>query len=210
MIRIGVVDNHAIVRHSLQKFFTEHVDTRVVAQGSCADDAVTIAWRDNVDVLLLEIGMPGRSGIEAAGDVRRLSPETRMLVYSALEDDLYGAPLIRLGVRGFLNKRSSLDDLLKAVRTVALGGRWVSPHVAMCLDEDRRHSAPGKGHDALSAREMELFLALSKGTRLNRAALQMGISVKTASTYRTRILKKLNLATNTAMTRYAMAHGLLI
>lgn len=208
MIRIGIVDDHAIIRTALQATLETHVDFRVVATAATGEDAIGISTAGNLDLLLMDLGLRGTSGIEAITEIRRLAPDLRILVYSAFPEELYGTTLLNMGVRGYVGKEQDIQTLVGAIRTVAQGGIHASREV-----REQAQSAQGRGgpeaHKLLSFREMQVFLKLAKGARIGDVAKEMDVSIKTASTYRSRILAKLNMTSNTEFTRYAVAHHLI-
>lgn len=208
MIRIGIVDDHAIIRTALKATLEMHVDFRVAGTAATGEEAVTLAGSGTIDLMLMDLGLRGTSGIEAISEIRRVVPEVRILVYSAFPEELYGTSLLNMGVRGYVGKEQDINTLVTALRTVAQGGIHASREV-----REQAHSAQGRGgadaYKLLSAREMQVFLKLAKGARIGDVATDMGVSIKTASTYRSRILAKMNMTSNTEFTRYAVAHHLI-
>ncbi len=208
MIRIGIVDDHAIIRTALQSALETHVDFRIAGLAANGQDAIKLAATGAVDLLLMDLALPGTSGVEAITEIRRIAPELRILVYSAFPEELYGTSLLNMGVRGYVGKEQDVATLVTAIRTVAQGGIHASRDV-----REQAQSAQGRGgaeaHKLLSAREMQVFLKLARGGKIGDVARDMGVSIKTASTYRARILAKLNMTSNTEFTRYAVAHHLI-
>lgn len=215
MIRIGIVDDHAIVRSGLRQFLSDHVDLRVTGEGSSGHEALEMARRGDVDVLLLDISMPDQSGVDALAAIKARFPELPVLILSGFPEAHYATTLLRQGASGYLNKECDPEEIANAIRLVARGRRYISPAVAEQL-ADSVVSGGGAGgavdkplHEALSEREFQVFLRLAQGETVGHIADALFLSVKTVSTYRTRVLEKLKLATNSDLTYYALKNGLI-
>jgi two-component system, NarL family, invasion response regulator UvrY len=209
MINIGIVDDHAIVRSGLRQFLSEHVDMRVVSEGSSGKDALAMARSGEVDVLLMDISMPVQSGVDALQDIRARFPDLPVLILSGFAETHYATVLLRQGATGYLNKGCLPEEIVTAIRTVYRGRRYISPAVAELLADTAAGALDALAHDALSERELQVFLRLAKGETVGNMAESMFLSVKTVSTYRTRVLEKLKLASNSDLTYYAMKNGLI-
>ncbi len=209
MIDICIVDDHLIVRSSLRHFLGGQVDMRVVGEGASAAEAVSLAATLKPGVMTLDLGLPGLGGMSVIEDILLQSPATRVLVLSGFSEKLYALAAMRMGAYGYIGKEASLPDILAAVRTVAMGGHYASAETKAAYKADRRTHMTGAPHERLSARELQVFLMMAKGMRLSRVAEELEISVKTASTYRGRVLEKMRMLENTEMTRYAMTHRLI-
>ncbi|KQV53443.1 LuxR family transcriptional regulator [Pelomonas sp. Root1217] len=215
MIRIGIVDDHAIVRTGLRQFLSDHVDLRVTGEGSSGHDALEMARGGEVDVLLLDISMPDQSGVDALAAIKARFPELPVLILSGFPEAHYATTLLRQGASGYLNKECDPDEIANAIRLVARGRRYISPAVAEQLADSvmgggGAGAAPDKPlHEALSEREFQVFLRLAQGETVGHIAEALFLSVKTVSTYRTRVLEKLKLATNSDLTYYALKNGLI-
>ncbi len=200
MIRIGVVDDHAITRSALCEHFASPVEFRVVGQGATPEDAVTLAVSGEIDVLVLDLQLGVRSAFDTLSAIVTEAPQVRVLVLSGMPEEVYGPAVLAAGAAGFVNKSAQVHEIISSVRAVAAGQRVAPLSV---------RSVQPQLHHALSKREMEVFLMLAAGKRLTQVASDMSLSIKTASTYRARILTKMNMRSNTAMTHYAVAHGLI-
>ncbi|MFN3304472.1 MAG: response regulator [Roseateles sp.] len=215
MIRIGIVDDHAIVRTGLRQFLSDHVDLRVTGEGSSGHEALDMARKGDVDVLLLDISMPDQSGVDALAAIKARFPELPVLILSGFPEAHYATTLLRQGAAGYLNKECDPDEIANAIRLVARGRRYISPAVAEQLADSvvgggGASAAPDKPlHEALSEREFQVFLRLAQGETVGHIAEALFLSVKTVSTYRTRVLEKLKLATNSDLTYYALKNGLI-
>ena len=215
MIRIGIVDDHAIVRTGLRQFLSDHVDLRVTGEGSSGHEALDMARKGDVDVLLLDISMPDQSGVDALAAIKARFPELPVLILSGFPEAHYATTLLRQGASGYLNKECDPDEIANAIRLVSRGRRYISPAVAEQLADSvvggtGGGTAPDKPlHEALSEREFQVFLRLSQGETVGHIAEALFLSVKTVSTYRTRVLEKLKLQTNSDLTYYALKNGLI-
>jgi two-component system, NarL family, invasion response regulator UvrY len=208
MIRIGIVDDHAIVRAGLRQFLAEQVDLCVTGEGSNGKEALDLARGGEVDVLLMDISMPDQSGVDALAAIKARFPALPVLILSGFPEVHYATSLLRQGASGYLNKECDPEEIARAVRTVALGRRYITAAVAELLADG---VADGNRplHEQLSDRELQVFLRLAKGETVGHMAESMFLSIKTVSTYRTRVLEKMNLQTNSDLTYYALKNGLM-
>ena len=210
MIRIGIVDDHAIVRTGLRQYFSEHVDLRVVGEASNGREALDLARQGEIDVLLLDLSMPDQSGVDALAAIKARFPDLAVLILSGFPEAHYATTMLRHGASGYLNKECDPEEIVTAIRTVARGRRYITAALGELL-ADGVGAGPGEQalHDTLSERELQVFLRLAKGETVGHIAEGMFLSVKTVSTYRTRVLEKLKLQTNSELTYYAMKNGLI-
>jgi two-component system invasion response regulator UvrY len=209
MIRIGIVDDHAIVRAGLRQFLSEQVDFRVTAEAANGKEALDIARGDEVDVLLMDLSMPDQSGVDALAAIKARKPELPVLILSGFPEAHYATTLLRQGASGYLNKECDPEEIATAIRTVSRGRRYITPAVAELLAEGMVGGTDRPLHESLSERELQVFLRLAKGETVGHIAESMFLSVKTVSTYRSRVLEKLKLATNSELTYYALKNGLI-
>ena len=213
MIRVVIVDDHAVLRAGLSRFLEESGDLQVVAACASADEAIELAQGDVADVMLLDIAMPGQTGIEALPAIRARAPLLRVLIFSALPSAHYALPLMRQGAQGFLNKGCDPEEIVVAIRTLARGRRHVGQELAEQLAA-QLDAHPGAGpasppHAALNPRELQVFLRLARGESVGQMTRSMALSLKSVSTYRSRVMSKLGLASNSQLTYYAIKHGLI-
>jgi DNA-binding NarL/FixJ family response regulator len=209
MIRIAVIDDHALVRAGLRQFLSDQADLQVVAEGASGRDALDIVRRGDVDVIVLDIAMPGAGGVEALAAIRARSPTLPVLILSGHAESQYAATLLRLGASGYVSKDNDPEEIVKAIRTVARGRKYVSAGMAEHLAEALTGDSDRPPHEALSERELQVFLRLARGETIGHMAVSMCLSVKTVSTYRSRVLEKLHLASNSELTYYALKQGLI-
>jgi DNA-binding NarL/FixJ family response regulator len=209
MIRIGIVDDHAIVRAGLKQFLAEQVDFRVTAEAANGREALDLARADDIDVLLLDLSMPDHGGVDALAAIKARRPTLPVLILSGFPEAHYATTMLRMGASGYLNKECDPDEIANAIRIVAGGRRYITPAVAEMLADNMVGGADRPPHEGLSERELAVFLRLAKGESVGHVAELMFLSAKTVSTYRTRVLAKLGLATNSELTYYALKHGLI-
>jgi len=209
MIRIGIVDDHAIVRSGLRNFFADYVDLRVVGDAANGREAIDLVRQFEMDVLLMDLSMPGQSGIDVLTMIRAKAPDVGILILSGYPEAHYAVSLIRQGASGYLNKECDPEQIVDAIRTIALGKRYITPTVAEMLADslNRREDVPL--HEELSKREFQIFLKLAQGVTPTEIAHALSLSVKTVSTYRTRLMEKMNLSSNSDLTYYALKNQLI-
>ncbi|MBH9577914.1 response regulator [Inhella proteolytica] len=210
MIRVGIVDDHAIVRAGLRQYLSEHTDLRVVGEASNGQEALELARQTELDVLLLDISMPGHSGVDALAAIKARFETLPVLILSGFPETQYASALLRQGAAGYLSKDCDPDEIADAIRVVARGRRYISAAVAELLAESAVSPQADKpAHETLSERELQVFLRLAKGETVGQVADSLCLSVKTVSTYRTRVLEKLKLHSNSELTYYALKQGLI-
>lgn len=208
MIRIGIVDDHAIVRTGLRQYLSDHVDLCVAGEACNGREALELVRGGEIDVLLLDISMPDQGGVDALRAIKARAPDLPVLILSGFSAQHYATALLRQGAAGYLNKDCDPEEIARAIRTVALGRRYITPAVAELLAEQL--DAPAKApHEQLSERELQVFLRLAAGETVGHIADRMSLSVKTVSTYRSRVLEKMGLASNSDLTYYALKNGLI-
>jgi two-component system invasion response regulator UvrY len=209
MIRIAIVDDHAMVRAGLRQFFADQIDFQVVAEAATGREAMEIVRKGEIDVILLDISMPDQSGVDALAAIRARSPELPVLILSGFAEAHYATTLLRQGASGYLNKDCDPDDIVRAIRTVVRGRKYISAGVAEQLADGLSNGGDRPAHEGLSERELQVFLRLAKGETIGAMADSMSLSVKTVSTYRTRVMEKMGLESNSDLTYYALKNGLI-
>ena len=209
MIKVGIVDDHAIVRSGLRQFFGEHVDLRVVGEAGSGREAIDLVRTTEMDVLVLDLAMPGQSGIDALAMIRAKAPDLGILVLSGYPEEHYAVSLIRQGASGYLNKECDPADIVDGIRTVALGKRYITAPVAELLAQQLGRNDAGPVHEQLSDREFQVFLKLARGHTAGDIAEALSLSVRTVSTYRTRLMEKMGLKSNSDLTYYALKNKLI-
>ncbi len=209
MIQIAIVDDHAIVRTGLRQFLGEQVDLRVTGEAANGREALELVRQVPVDVLLMDLSMPGQGGVEALQAIKARHPDLPVLILSGFPASQYAPTLLSQGASGYLNKECDPQDIVDAIRVVARGRRYLSPEVAELLAGRALGDSGQLPHEALSERELQVFLRLARGETVGAVAESMHLSVKTVSTYRTRVLTKLGLEGNSDLTYYAVKNGLI-
>ncbi|HSH92050.1 MAG TPA: response regulator transcription factor [Ramlibacter sp.] len=209
MVKVGIVDDHAIVRAGLKQFLSEMVDLRVVGEASTGREAIDLVRTTEMDVIIMDLSMPGQSGIDALAMIRAKAPDVGILILSGYPEEQYAVNLIRQGASGYLNKECEPMEIVNAIRTIALGRRYISPSVAELIAQQLNRKEGSAAHDLLSEREFQVFLKLAKGETAGDIASALSLSVKTVSTYRTRLMEKMGLASNSDLTYYALKNKLI-
>jgi DNA-binding NarL/FixJ family response regulator len=204
MIKILIADDHPIVRRGIRQILAETTDLHVGGEAANGPEVIAKVEQERWDVIVLDLNMPDRSGIDLIADIRRLRPETRVLVLTVFSEEQYAVRALRAGASGFLTKESAPDKLVDAVRKVAAGGRYVSPELAEALASMLAGDSVGPPHERLSNRELEVLKMIGSGRTVSQIADELGLSVKTISTHRTRILHKMSMKTNAELTHYVV------
>ena len=209
MIRILIADDHAIVRAGLKQFIADHADMEVAGEAATGAEAITAIRSQEFDVVLLDISMPDKNGIDTLKTIKHVRPELPVLMLSAYAEDQYAVNLLRAGAAGYLNKEAASSQLVGAIRTVVLGRKFVSPSLAQILADGVSGDADRPLHAELSQREFQIFCKLAAGAAVSKIADELNLSVKTVSTYRTRVLEKMAMKSNADLTYYAIKNGLI-
>src|ERR1700676_468168 len=196
MIRVLIADDHAILRRGLREILVHELKESVFGEAEDAEEALARAQSDDWDLLILDITMPGRSGLDVLRDLRALRPKLPVLVLSMHSEAQYGKRILRAGASGFMNKASAPEELIKAVQKVLAGGRYVSPALAERLALHLNNKVPCDVQETLSHREFEVLRMLALGKTVSQIGEELHLSVSTVSTYRARILEKMELTTN--------------
>ena len=209
MIRVAIVDDHAIVRAGLRQYFSEQVDLRVTGEAANGREALDLVRKGEVDVLLMDLSMPDQSGVDALAAIKARAPELPVLILSGFPEEHYATTLLRQGAAGYLNKECDPEEIVKAIRTVSRGRKYITPGVAELLADVLDGKTDKLPHELLSERELQVFLRLAKGETIGHMAESLNLSVKTVSTYRTRVMEKMRLGSNSDLTYYALKNGLI-
>lgn len=209
MIRIAIVDDHAIVRSGLKQYFSEQVDLRVTGEASNGREALDLVRKGEVDVLVMDLSMPDQSGVDALAAIKARAPELPVLILSGFPEEHYATTLLKQGASGYLNKECDPEEIVTAIRTVYRGRKYITSGVAQLLADGLSGAGDKAPHETLSEREFQVFLRLAKGETIGHMADSMSLSVKTVSTYRSRVMEKMNLSSNSDLTYYALKNGLI-
>ena len=207
-MKILLADDHALVRQGLKLILADHFKNTVFGEARNAHEALSRVSKDGWDVVVLDITMPGRSGLDVLREIKRLRPKLPVLILSMHPEDQFAVRMLKSGAAGYLTKESAGEELAGAIRKVIAGGRYISPtlaeRMASYLDMDVL-KAP---HERLSDREYLIFRMIASGKQVSQIARELSLSVKTISTYRARVLQKTDLKNNAELTRYAVEQGL--
>jgi two-component system, NarL family, invasion response regulator UvrY len=209
VIRILIADDHAILRRGLKEILARELSGSTYGEAGDAQQVLAQIRSEVWDLLLLDISMPGRSGLDLLGELKQLQPELPVLVLSTHSEDQYGKRVLRAGAAGYVNKENAPEDLVKAIRRVLAGGRYISADLAERLALDLRADADTLPHERLSGREFEVLRMIALGKQPSQIAELLHLSATTISTYRARVLNKLGMENNTELLRYALNNRLI-
>jgi two-component system invasion response regulator UvrY len=208
LIRILIADDHAILRRGLKEILMDELEGAVCGEAENAQQVLAQIQNQNWDVVILDVTMPGRSGLDVLKDLKALQPSLPVLVLSMHPEDQYGKRILKAGASGYMNKETASEELIKAIRKVLAGGRYVSPALAERLAMDLGVKEGRQTHEILSNREFEVLRMLASGKTIGQIAEQLHLSVTTVSTYRARILEKMNMTSTAELIHYALQNHL--
>lgn len=209
MIHVGLVDDHPIVRESLQGYLASYPDIKVVAQGSTGRQAIDMVRKVQIDVMVLDLFMPDLSAIDVVANIRRRVPSLGVLIFSAYPEAQFAVGLMGRGASGYLHKRCDPLEILVAIRTIAKQGRYVSPALAELMLDSGAASHVAPIHEQLSNREFQVFMGLARGGSPGSVASLLSLSAKTVTMYRRRVMAKMKLMTSSDLTYYAVKNKLI-
>jgi len=208
MTKILVVDDHEVVRDGIKKIFDEQPETIVFGQAGTAVEALSLARDGDWDVVVLDLSLGARSGLEVLKELNQIRPRLPVLILSMHSEEQYARRAFKGGAAGYITKDSPRTELLKAIKKVSKGGRYLSPALAETLVFDIERGTDRPPHAALSDREFEVMKLIASGRKVTEIAGILSLSDKTISTYRARILEKMNMKTNAEIIRYAIQNKL--
>jgi two-component system, NarL family, invasion response regulator UvrY len=208
MIKVIIADDHPVVRRGLKQILAEEPDIAVVGEANNSQELFKQIANQSCDVVVLDITMPGRDGLEALKELRRERPKLPVLILSIHPEDQFGLRVLKAGAAGYMSKETAPDELVKAVRKVFAGGKYLSPTLAekIAFDLDRDILKPP--HETLSDREYVVMCLLASGKTVSEVSRELSLSVKTVSTHRSHILEKMKMKTNAELTHYAIKNRL--
>src|SRR4051812_774491 len=206
--KILIADDHAVVRRGVRELLREEFPQASFAEAASARETMELAWREPWDLILLDIAMPGRSGLDILRDLKLSCPNAAILVQSMHAEDQFASRVLKGGAAGYVTKQTMPQELVRAARKVLAGGRYVSESFAEKLVATLADGEKA-AHESLSDREFQVLRKLAAGQSLKEIGSELSLSIKTVSTYRTRLLQKLALGSNADLARYAVEHGLL-
>ncbi len=208
MIKILIADDHAIVRKGLKQIISETQDMVVTDEAGDGQEVLNKVRKDNFDMVLLDISMPGRTGLDILRELKAEKPRMPILVLSMYPEEQYAVRVLRAGASGYLTKESAPDELIAAIRKVSLGKKYITPSLAERLAFDLDIDSDKPLHETLSDREYQVLCLIASGRTVGEIAEKLSLSAKTISTYRARILEKMNMKNNAELTHYALQHKL--
>lgn len=208
-IRILIADDHAIVRKGLKQLLLEEYSSIIIDEAGDTETVVKKVIAQEWDVVVCDLNMPGRSGLDALKQIKQTSPKLPVLIMSMYPEDQYALRVLRAGASGYLNKDSIHDELIPAIQKVILGKRFITPTIAEKIADAFDLNGNQSSHESLSDREFEVLKLLAAGKSVSEIANQLSLSSSTVSTYRTRVLEKMNMRSNADLTRYALEKNLI-
>jgi DNA-binding NarL/FixJ family response regulator len=208
MIRVLIADDHAILRRGLIEILRRDINDAVCGEAEDAEQTLAQVQGHDWDLVILDVTMPGRSGVDILSDLKRVQPKLPVLVLSMHPEDQYGKRVLKAGASGYMNKDSAPEELIKAIRKVLAGGRYVSPALAEVLALDLGGGTNQPLHERLSVRELEVLRMMGAGKTISQIAELLHLSVTTVSTYRARILEKMGMTTTAELMNYALRNQL--
>lgn len=209
--KIIICDDHKIVREGLKQIISAFNEFEIIADDIASGEALIKALRDNEpDIVVLDISLPGRSGLEVLKQIKSIYPNIKVLVLSMYPEDQFAIRMLKAGANGYLHKDSAPEVLVNALRTIRDGGEYLSQNITKLLYREMSNDNAELPHKALSDREYEVLLYIGEGKTISEIGVQLSLSVKTISTYRTRILEKMNLDNNSDLVKYIMIHDLAV
>jgi len=208
MLRVLIADDHAILRRGLIEIMMRELENPVCGEAENARQVLAQVRSQDWDLVILDVSMPGRSGIDVLADLKLARPKLPVLVLSMHPEDQYGKRVLKAGAAGYMNKNSAPEELIKAIRKVLAGGRYVSPALAEKLALDLKEDHVQLRHETLSGREFEVLRMIASGKTVTQIAEELHLSVATVSTYRARILEKMHMTTTAELMHYAFHNHL--
>jgi DNA-binding NarL/FixJ family response regulator len=208
MMRVLIIDDHEMVRRGLKDIFNDEFSRLEIGEAASSRAALELITAKDWDLVLLDINIPGRNGLEVLTEIKRLNPRTPVLVVSAYPEEEFAIRALKLGASGYLNKSSASDEVVAAARKTMAGGKYVTASLAEKLAATLGGDLRQAPHECLSNRELQVLRMISSGRTIKEIAAELALSEKTVGTYRGRISTKMGLATNVELTRYALQNHL--
>ena len=209
MLKILIADDHGIVRKGLKQILLEQYPTAIIGEAETADLLIASTLKEKWDIVICDMSMPGRSGLDALNQIKQSTPQLPVLIMSMHPEDQYAVRVLKAGAAGFLGKETIHDDIIKAIETVRLGKKYITPEIAEKLAEALDTGIHQALHQTLSDREFDVFKLLASGKSVTEIGEQLLLSATTISTYRSRIMEKMGMRSNSDLTRYALEYGII-
>ncbi|HNW52882.1 MAG TPA: response regulator transcription factor [Bacteroidales bacterium] len=208
MINILIVDDHAIVREGLNRIIAAEKDMKVAGMAKDGNEVIRIMLESDIDVVVLDISMPGKSGLDLIKDLKQVQPMVKILMLSMYPEERFAMRSIKAGASGYLTKEMAPEEIVNAIRTIYSGRKYITPALADIIAEELQNPSEKVPHELLSDREFEVLCMLAIGKPVVEIAASLSLSESTVSTYRMRILQKMGLKTNSDLIHYGIEHGL--
>ncbi|MEP0860509.1 MAG: response regulator transcription factor [Ignavibacterium sp.] len=208
-LKVYLADDHLLIREGLKKILSSEKNFTIVGESGDPDEVLDFINDNEVDILILDLNMPGRSGLDILKHIKNIKPEVKVLILSMYSEDQFGERTIKAGASGYITKESASEELLNALHKIAKGGNYVSPAFAEKLLFRKQNIPDKKPHEILSDREFQIMILLAKGKTQVEISNELVLSSSTVNTYRSRILEKLNLKSNAEIIRYAIQNNLI-
>ncbi|MGZ5221639.1 MAG: response regulator [Chitinophagaceae bacterium] len=209
MLKILIADDHAIVRKGLKQLLLEEYPSAIIGEVADAEGLLKQVIDNGWNIVICDMNMPGRSGLDALAHIKQVAPDLPVLIMSMYPEDQYALRVLKAGASGYLQKESIHEDIIKAVQTVQLGKKFITPTIAEKLADAFQNNNDKQPHEILSDREFDVFKLLASGKSVSDIAGQLSLSSTTVSTYRSRILEKMGIRSNAELTRYALEKKLI-
>jgi two-component system invasion response regulator UvrY len=204
MIKILIADDHGIIRKGIKQILSRTSDIEVTAEASTGQEALEKIWTSHIDLVILDISLPGRNGLEILKQIKSQKPKLPVLILSMYPEEQYAVRVLRAGASGYLTKESDKNELVEAIRRIAEGKKYITPSLAEKLASELEPSNDKALHERLSDREYHILCLIAKGKSSNEIAEELALSVKTVSTHRARVLEKMGMKSNAELTYYAV------
>lgn len=209
MIKIIIVDDHAVVRKGLKQILDETLDLVVEDEASSGYELLDKARKNDYDVVLLDISMPGIDGLDTLKELKNIKPNLPVLIFTIYPEDQYAVRVLKAGASGYINKESEPEKLIDAIRKVSQGGKYISPYLAELLAFNLDVAGKMPLHEKLSDREFQVMCMIASGRKVKEIAEKLSLSINTINTYRNRILEKMDMSSNVEITHYALKNQLI-
>ncbi len=203
-----IVDDHAVVRKGLKQIFEEHPDLQVVDEAGSGNQLLDKLKKTECDVIILDISMPGKDGIDTLKDIKAERPDMPVLIFTMYPEEQYAVRVLKAGASGYLNKENEPEELIKAIHKVAQGRKYISSFLAELLASNLEIDGKKPLHESLSDREFQVMCMIASGKTVTQVARELSLSINTISTYRIRIMEKMNMSNNAEITHYAIKNRL--
>jgi DNA-binding NarL/FixJ family response regulator len=208
LIRLVIADDHELIREGIKKIVRHSTDLKIVGEAADLKQALALIAQVRPDVVVLDINLPDYDGLDGLAELLRHFPALRVVMLSMHPEERYALPAMRAGAFGYVSKAAAAVELVDAVRRIAEGGAYMGPRVSELLAREASCPTPRPAHHSLTVREGEIVALIGSGLQIKQVAAELGISISSVNTYRSRIFRKMGLSSNAALIRYALQHGL--